>query len=526
MRLTSTGLGIGTSSPATTLDIVGNSRILYGTGATNTGDQNVIVAGVTTSGAYSASYGAGIQFQITNSGGGYSGSRIISRLNADNNTANLIFQARNYGFSDSMTLTNSGQLGIGTSSPSRNLDVGAFSGNNAIAINSGSTGASTIYFANGSSTPNVYNGYIQYDHNINAMEFGSNGGVERMRIDSSGNVGVGSSSPSDRLTVNDPNTTSFTYTTTRGSLGIENSANAGNTGALGASIIFRQRFSASSALIQTGAIISVKTAATGNFGGGLAFYAQPQSAGDMFEVMRYTSDGYVGIGTTPSNPLQVVAGNNNDTLTRILVANSNSGSSATSYMLFGNDTAAGGAAGSRMSSSTNTSYGGANALQIFNNIGDISMSVAGVDVAHFTNANNLNFKQSGGGIVFTNSSALTNSTLNDYETGTWTPTFNNFSGTSGWTFANAFYTKIGRTVFLTCQIAPGSGTISTTANYSFIGGIPFSVTGANSPCSFATNYIDGLGTGLIYATTGVYTPAFSVASSRTIFFTGTYQTSF
>ena len=36
--------------------------------------------------------------------------------------------------------------------------------------------------------------------------------------------------------------------------------------------------------------------------------------------------------------------------------------------------------------------------------------------------NNLTFGQSNAGIVFNNSSALTNSTLNDYETGTWTPT--------------------------------------------------------------------------------------------------------
>ena len=112
-RLTSTGLGIGTSSPAVRLDVVGQGRVLYNTGATNTGDQSVVTVGAVTSGAYASSYGAGLQFQVTNSGGGYAGSRIVSRLGADNNTANLVFQARNYGYADSMTLDSSGNLGLG-----------------------------------------------------------------------------------------------------------------------------------------------------------------------------------------------------------------------------------------------------------------------------------------------------------------------------------------------------------------------------------------------------------------------------
>ena len=43
------------------------------------------------------------------------------------------------------------------------------------------------------------------------------------------------------------------------------------------------------------------------------------------------------------------------------------------------------------------------------------------EAARFNAAGTLLFAQSGQGIQFTNSSALTNSVLNDYETGTWTP---------------------------------------------------------------------------------------------------------
>ena len=67
------------------------------------------------------------------------------------------------------------------------------------------------------------------------------------------------------------------------------------------------------------------------------------------------------------------------------------------------------------------------------------------NVAGFTTGNNLQMLQNGGGIVFSNSSATTNSTLNDYEYGTVTVT--DASG-AGLTFTNStgYYTKVGRLV--------------------------------------------------------------------------------
>lgn len=64
---------------------------------------------------------------------------------------------------------------------------------------------------------------------------------------------------------------------------------------------------------------------------------------------------------------------------------------------------------------------------------------------------NINIPVSNAGVVFNNSSATTNSTLNDYETGTWTVT--DVSG-AGLTFTNttAQYTKIGTLVFFSFDI--------------------------------------------------------------------------
>lgn len=89
-----------------------------------------------------------------------------------------------------------------------------------------------------------------------------------------------------------------------------------------------------------------------------------------------------------------------------------------------------------------------------------------------TFANSIGFG-SNAGITFNNSSALTNSTLNDYEVGTWTPVVNGTTLSTG----IGKYTKIGSRVFLSFNNVTGIAALSNGVAAS-ITGIPFAMAGS------------------------------------------------
>jgi len=186
-------VGIGTSSPTQLLDVNGNIKSSnYYIGTQSTGDSGIF--------GFSNSNGSG----VTVSG------------SATANAGSLLFSTAG---SERMRIDSSGNVGIGTGSPASKLDIVA-TANNAVAriISTDSTRCDLRFQTSGSisglffgNSTTFDSGRLYYENTNSAMVFYTNSS-ERMRINSSGNVGIGTSSPNSPLHVNgSANLTNQTY---------------------------------------------------------------------------------------------------------------------------------------------------------------------------------------------------------------------------------------------------------------------------------------------------------------------------
>ena len=128
--------------------------------------------------------------------------------NADNRVITGSGTANTLNGESSVVIDANGKLGVGNTNPADfdayadRLVVGTTSGNNGMTIVAGSSNSSSIYFADGTSGGSQKNaGIVDYNHSTDKMRFAT-AANDAMVIDTSGNVGIGTTSPSSALDVN------------------------------------------------------------------------------------------------------------------------------------------------------------------------------------------------------------------------------------------------------------------------------------------------------------------------------------
>ena len=221
----------------------------------------------------------------------------MGRISYSNSSDYMFFATNNQ---QRMGIDSSGNVGIGITNPDQKLhvrkgDAGGVDSQSSSVITLENSDNATLQFLcpNNKSAQLRFGdvqdngvGYIDYDHNQNRMSFATNG-PEKMRIDSSGNVGIGTTSPVRRLHLNGSDSDTVQLHITNSTTGT--TSNDGISFALGSdeSLIINQRESNH---------ISLKTADE--------------------ERIRIDADGLTSIGTTTTANARLFVNPNVDSSTQ------------------------------------------------------------------------------------------------------------------------------------------------------------------------------------------------------------------
>ena len=459
LNITSGNVGIGTNSPSALLDLSSNNGLsstldsetiilnvgvpVNPSGSTITnlksGSRRIVEGGTTSSQSESfihASRG-GISFDP-----GSAGSERAVELSYS--TDSFVTQEK------ALTVKTDGTVGIGTNDPQRKLHVEDLTGSVELLLETTSSYGSTISFGD---EGNLRAGKIEYDHPSNSFRLNL-AGSEKIRIASSGSVGIGTDNPGASLEIATSSVGAGVPT-----LFLNRSATASTTTdiALRANAVIRSETSIRS-VVNTDGYFSwniggtdVKSGTTG-----------------ASEIMRIDTSGSVGIGTTTPNTKLEVNGN--------------------------------------------IGIGRVAGAYTFRGTGD-GAERAGI---HSNSDNDLIFKtgqaieqvrvQSQGGISFNGDTATANA-LDDYEEGTWTATITQdgtvplYSATPSSIVSR--YTKIGNQVH--ARIA-----INFSSNTALNDGGKISI---NLPFAELNNYQSGVGVAL-NGTSQNYTLPFNILTSN------------
>jgi len=291
---TAGNVGIGTTGPTALLEVKTDNATIYDSTSDSGQDNGTATILVSNDNVTTNTFS---QIAFHNKGSNRGVSRIVS-IGVANASTDLAFVTENNNTkSEKMRILANGNVGIGTASPAFTSGSGLeieksgtatlrlqSSGSNASEINQTSSALQIVDLSSGTMLFKVSND-------------------EKMRITSAGNVGIGIT-PTSKLHIS---TTNQSFSTASGNAVNIAFPGGSEAGDIGGGLVFSQYYySGSAAVIRTGGIYGIKTAGGGSFGGGLAFYTQPQSAADMVQRMVINNLGNVGIGTdTPADVLHV-----------------------------------------------------------------------------------------------------------------------------------------------------------------------------------------------------------------------------
>jgi hypothetical protein len=193
-----------------------------------------------------------------------------------------------------MRINSSGNVGIANSSPTSKLTIGSSS----IAAGTGlfqqiQTAGNNMYVGIGSNN----SAYIQAN---GEFRIATGGYADKVIVDSSGNVGIGTSSPNEKVTING----SFRAASQDWQMQILNPDTAAAN--KGGGIAFGGSYTGTTQTYFSNILGAKENGTAGNLAGYLSFYTRLSGEAYTAERMRITSAGNVGIGvTSPSSKLQI-----------------------------------------------------------------------------------------------------------------------------------------------------------------------------------------------------------------------------
>ena len=194
MYINSSGdVGIGTNSPETTLEVKSTGSSVAGL------NTHLLLSDET---AMAANVGGGVLFEGNYTTGGddavFAGIKSLKENGTSGDYAGaLAFYSRANGSlpAEAMRIDSSGNVGIGQTSPTLLFEVKGASSTEMGVISQSAFGTSSIYMGD------IFDkdiGRIAYNNASNYMQLYTNNS-EQMRIDSSGQVGIGTTSPSAKV---------------------------------------------------------------------------------------------------------------------------------------------------------------------------------------------------------------------------------------------------------------------------------------------------------------------------------------